>query len=624
MEYLLKICVKDKNRFLKILKEYCGIEVSNLDNETIQYIVDNIKKTSLYKSIKGFHDIPSHILQNKMSTKYRDTKTLNGYSFDVAKSALQKYIRRGCIEKSLYLAAEMDMFRWAGAKSQLTNFYNRIRVITLEDVGLANPHVLIEVDALLKAWINKTDIKPSLELLNCVKLLTMSPHCRYYSHLRYYMKEKVCEDDKEDIQKKIKDCIINKDVKVFCYVQKILDMEKLDVKINKSNRPGFLIFDIVKKLKLKTKNQKLFDDSLAICEEWYKTLKVKENFLCCIHPIYLYIMETNEDIFFNVMDTSLIKYYDKVLSNKTIKIDSFVYDMHTRKGRNMGKNITDFVTEGAMVAYEKVFNKKYAEFYLKKGTVISKESSQFTLKCRAQLICSNSRPDTYFAKSEQSNVVVKGPFLDLESAMISFKIQSIFRLFRGVNYVNSNIRFLIPDLLETPLGCRTKIEKGKGYYFVVTDDLFDKNTYPVTVKSSKMWSNTEVLDYEKLFKENKEIGFGKASEMSKKALFSFLLQLTIRYIFGIGDFATRNFIRIKDKVYNLDTEGIDIGYTIKFSKSEKDILKRSYQENEIKYKEYIKEWYNDEYSWFLVSVVFDKKISEKARNLLKDLNSFWN
>jgi len=47
----------------------------------------------------------------KMTSKFRNEITWNGYNSDVMKSGIQKYIRRGILEKALYCAGELDLFK---------------------------------------------------------------------------------------------------------------------------------------------------------------------------------------------------------------------------------------------------------------------------------------------------------------------------------------------------------------------------------------------------------------------------------------------------------------------------------------------------------------------------------
>lgn len=68
--------------------------------------------------------------------------TKNGYDFFECSSALQKSIRRGLEDDALFWAAEFS----------LSNFseyvWKRLRIISSEDVGLAEPHISSEIMAL--------------------------------------------------------------------------------------------------------------------------------------------------------------------------------------------------------------------------------------------------------------------------------------------------------------------------------------------------------------------------------------------------------------------------------------------------------------------------------------------
>lgn len=494
------------------------------------------------QKLRKYRKLPEE-LDSKLSTKYRSVITLNGYDFDTAKSALQKYIRRGNVKKAQYIACELDLFRfYPNGKASWTNFYNRLRVIALEDIGIACPEIFSVIDKLFDNWL-ACQGNLSVNMLRAVKIMCMCPHSRFYSHLRAYMKNQpeshipkyshpLGKDEKlrESVDNLVW-CLENKNIHAWYWVDQILKEEKLQEKRQQSTRPGFLIFDIVRHFAV-------FRDTLATCEKWYKTLKVKEQFLCCVHPVYVYILEDEIIPFpscFEVVQQNL-KPYNRVLTNQTIEIDDYVYDMHTQVGRTLKRDPADFAVEGSLVAYERdtifgkqfyhLMAKEYREIKMNLGSV-SMESDEFTLKARAQLICSAVRPDTYFALNRiGQNVVVKGPYLNRESALIPFKIQTVLRLFEGINSIDTNVKILIPDMFDginnpkTPLGCRTKIEKDKAYYFVVMEDLMNRQKYPTVEKESKMWPKTSVVNFEEIFR-NGRMGFGTPSEMSDNALFSF-------------------------------------------------------------------------------------------------------
>src|SRR3989338_6618097 len=109
----------------------------------------------------------------KLKIKYRSGTTYTGISYDLCKSALQKYIRRGETYLAQQIIADADLTLMAiencqsdtllnvnttcdnvtlykslnpntdlkVGKAFLTNIANRLRVISVEDVGLGNPCV---------------------------------------------------------------------------------------------------------------------------------------------------------------------------------------------------------------------------------------------------------------------------------------------------------------------------------------------------------------------------------------------------------------------------------------------------------------------------------------------------
>jgi len=573
----------------------------------------------------------------KMSVVFRSVKSLHGYSFDVMKSAIQKYIRRGDVEKACLIAAEMDLFRFVnGSSSIVTNFYNRLRIIFYEDIGLANPGLLPILDNLLNKWLGTKAI--TSYLIKAVSLMASSQHSRYFSHIRAVTKNPPFKEnkipsygypslgaDEGDLRETVDNlvwCLENKNEYAWYFANNILSLEKLKQKRGNSTRPGILIFYILQKFMKSS-------EMLAISENWYKTMKMKEQFLCCIFPMYIYILGVPEEFEMLNIQTNLTTYV-QMIETPTV-IDDYVFDMHTSLGRKMGRNEADFGVEGSLVAYEKVFNEKIADFYTQGKITVgrtSSESQELSLKARAQLVCSAVRPDTYFAKNRiGQNVVVKGPFINQKDAMTVFDMQTIMRLFPYVNATSITVKYLKPDLFregpgETGLGCRLKTDPQKGYYFVVMDDLFNLEEYPTKIKSSAKWKETEVVDFEKLFAEHKELGFGAASEMDEDAKVSFVIQLMFRWAFKLGDFATRNFVRVGNKVYNLDVGSVNVGNAIRYSNAEKDILKMTIAKHG-KYLRYVlKEWLNNDYAWRIVEnrLHFSKQAKNGMEQLLSNLN----
>jgi replication-associated recombination protein RarA len=72
--------------------------------------------------------------------------TKNGYRFSEAASALQKTIRRGLEEQAMYWAIELE----DGFHEYL---WRRLQVISVEDIGIADPHVVLYVAEMRKLYL---------------------------------------------------------------------------------------------------------------------------------------------------------------------------------------------------------------------------------------------------------------------------------------------------------------------------------------------------------------------------------------------------------------------------------------------------------------------------------------
>ncbi len=100
--------------------------------------------------------------------------THRGYHLDEVISALQKEIRRGKEYEAVYWAVELESFN---ARA----LWNRLRVIASEDVGVAEPHAPLIVNALESAyWYAKEKGKDECRLffVNAVLILAKAPKCR--------------------------------------------------------------------------------------------------------------------------------------------------------------------------------------------------------------------------------------------------------------------------------------------------------------------------------------------------------------------------------------------------------------------------------------------------------------
>jgi replication-associated recombination protein RarA len=105
--------------------------------------------------------------------------TPKGYYLDEVISALQKEIRRGNEYNAVYWAVELESFN---SKAM----WNRLKVMASEDIGVAEPHAPLIIDA-LESMYNYTKEKKKEEyrmfFVNAVFILARAPKCRIADNL---------------------------------------------------------------------------------------------------------------------------------------------------------------------------------------------------------------------------------------------------------------------------------------------------------------------------------------------------------------------------------------------------------------------------------------------------------
>ena len=151
-------------------------------------------------------------------------------------------------------------------------------------------------------------------------------------------------------------CLENKDPAGYWWMSILAQTEGLLKKkyYNRSKIPylGFAVLEWFFKKKGESIH-KLIWKNFNICLEWYKKLTIKENAICLFHPMYLYILEDKLDFEQHtyIKEGSIYNYYPNLLNEKLVFIEP-VYDMHTAKGRSMGKDAVNFASEGSLVGFE--------------------------------------------------------------------------------------------------------------------------------------------------------------------------------------------------------------------------------------------------------------------------------
>jgi replication-associated recombination protein RarA len=104
--------------------------------------------------------------------RFADQLTPNGHRCDEAASSVQKSIRRGLEDDALYFASELDL---AGYGQYV---WRRLRICTVEDCGLGEPHLAATIHALHEFWKQERTKKTGQERIFTVMavcLLARSP-----------------------------------------------------------------------------------------------------------------------------------------------------------------------------------------------------------------------------------------------------------------------------------------------------------------------------------------------------------------------------------------------------------------------------------------------------------------
>lgn len=218
-----------------------------------------------------------------------------------------------------------------------------------------------------------------------------------------------------------------------------------------------------------------------------------------------------------------------------------------------------------------------------------KESEAFDFIVRAQLVTSAYKTDTYYAKDKKTGkiVFVKGPFKS-EKDITALETNQKVRQILGLDYVNSKRIDLIPDLLKSPLSIRNSLEKGKKYPFVVFQNLCEED-FKIKMMSSKLWSETPVVDWSKMQK----CGIFHPPEGSEKEIKQYVIHLLFRKMMGVGDLADRNFMLVNDKVYSVDEDVIgkeEWKVSDDIKKKRWEIVQGEIKKNRKFYENLLKDW----------------------------------
>jgi hypothetical protein len=315
----------------------------------------------------------------------KGTKTFSGIDFDIAKSALQKYIRRNMPQKAVLVAVEIFRLNEIDGVSAVSNMYNRLAIIANEDIGPADLPLVLEITRVVES--GDRDI---YRLVSMVQLLAESPKTRMMSHAwRAYSQPEgreisgkmglpidttFTESDLKYIEENNNsDLFLENDpntirpyiliflkrlyeknfnayswVYFFLEISKDITLAKRRKYINGNQRSTTGKADI---LLWKALSKILPPETHDILVEAYYNHSEKRPFLQHATMIALYKLPYEKiDIepYVNIWRQQTT--VDQMLNGDFIlEIDPYVIDKHTSKGRAKGATVKEFVNEGAIV-----------------------------------------------------------------------------------------------------------------------------------------------------------------------------------------------------------------------------------------------------------------------------------
>ena len=304
------------------------------------------------------------------------SKSYSGYEIGIVKSAMQKFLRRRMPSEMKWCVEEMYRFRSMArddkevraSKSLVSNMVNRIIVMMDEELLFNEWAIYLKCRFLIEKFLEEDGVEYLFEVCD---ILCGAKLLRYSSDVScYYMKMAMNgEDDGEDVYEKFekfKEALENGNDKLayelayYIFVNK--KEEKLKKKVMRRDDPVYLIWDY-----LLNSEKVRGNESLKKCidyrfKEYPKKRGEQKMFLSSAISLYIFSDRLNwEENWMAVLGTPSQKI------EGYLAIPSYAIDMHTKKGREMGKNKSDFAIEGSFVVDEdkEYYNEEYRQFYHK-------------------------------------------------------------------------------------------------------------------------------------------------------------------------------------------------------------------------------------------------------------------
>lgn len=282
----------------------------------------------------------------------------SGFQQDEASSACQKSVRRGLELESIQWTLEIF---WIGGGSR-TNIWNRILVMSVEDVGPANPSVLLHVYHLFK-----NNFDDEVSIVTAVLLVCQSVKSRVNDWgIICNHNVNIELTDVFELQK----CLIE-NLKTFNYINCLFLVNKLhfsDIKLSgyKYKNSIWLIWETFKSLNDQYINTVI---ELGMSKNWRWSDKARLLYSHAIHLWCYYGGTIDVKVRIESYVLQPMKELSPLIENCRNRIDLFevpdyAVDKHTARGKRMGRGLAHFLNEGSKLNNEDTNWSQLSNYYL--------------------------------------------------------------------------------------------------------------------------------------------------------------------------------------------------------------------------------------------------------------------
>jgi hypothetical protein len=486
-----------------------------------------------------------------------------------------------CVEEIYrFRSLARDEKELKASKALISNLVNRIIVMMDEELLFNEWAVYLKCRFLIDKFWEEDNVEYLYEICD---LLCGAKLIRYSSDVScYHMKMAIkAIEDEEDVYQKFEQFKIEMEkgdvVKAFkIAIHLFLNQkeEKLKKRVLRRDHPIYLIWEYLLNLEKVNANENLKKSIVYRFNEFPKNRGEKKLFLTSAISMCIYSERIDWSV--NWMEIS------SVVSERIegyLEIPSYAIDMHTKKGREMGKTRTDFANEGSLVVDEdkEYYNEEYRQFYIQckyeesgiknirppRKAKVPKEKKEKVVK--EPKIPKEKKESKYVAKMPESGELEYIPMEDMNFVKLCLKnpcgkkVMCFVVEYQGVEYVlkegkksmNYNEDYEVVDSMKEIFGLN-KIGMKRIF----------SNKAIVKVDDSKMeWcDNWEFVEKENIVYSMMSyipgVRFNHSKNITPELELEYMKIGLFRGIFMVSDFNVTNVFELGGKLYSIDEHDI--------------------------------------------------------------------